>query len=249
MHRSTDFVPKRLQAQLLAAGVPAWKHTEEGLLSLFPREMNVGANSLEADDLADVVIYFAARGLLGLDEADAGSSIKKVEPGWHFCQFYRDDAQLLGMIAPYIAEGLENGEGCFWVLPTSTTFEGACDALAQSVSDVDAYLASGRLELGLHPDWYLDESGRLKSFEEISGALLEKQDRALSNGLRFLRAAGDTGWVSGTEQSKHFIDYEMKVNAALGQTKVAAVCTFRAGVTADELVEIVASHQNALRCA
>ena len=142
------------------------------------------------------------------------SSVKKVELGWHFCQFYRDDTQLLNMVAPYLAEGLRNDESCFWVLPTSTTFEAACDALSSSLDDVDAYLDSGRLELGFHQDWYLDRSGRLKSFEEISGALLRKQDQALSKGLRFLRAAGDTGWVSGTEQSKHFIDYEMKVNAA-----------------------------------
>lgn len=74
--------------------------------------------------------------------------------------------------------------------------------------------------------------GRLKSFEPIAEALL--------------RAAGDTGWVSGTEESKEFIDYEMKVNAALAATKVAAVCTYRAGVSADELVAIVTAHQGAL---
>lgn len=153
------------------------------------------------------------------------------------------------MVAPYIAEGLKDDEGCFWVLPTSTTIEAACDALAYSLDDVDAYLANGRLEFGYHPDWYLDASGRLKSFEEISAALLRKQDQALSKGLRYLRAAGDAGWVSGAEQSKDFIDYEMKVNAALGHTKVAAVCTFRAAVTASELVEIVTAHQNALHYA
>lgn len=52
--------------------------------------------------------------------------------------------------------------------------------------------------------------------------------------------------MSGTEQSKDFIDYEMKVNAALGATKVAAVCTYRADVTADEFVAIVTAHQDAL---
>ena len=38
----------------------------------------------------------------------------------------------------------------------------------------------------------------------------------------------------------------MKVNAALGATKVAAICTYRADVTADELVAIVTAHQDAL---
>jgi hypothetical protein len=246
MGHNDNPISKSVRGQLLAVGIPAWAHTRDGLLSLFPCEMNVGATGLDAHDLAETLLYFVGRGLIAIEETGAGSSVKKVEPGWHFCQFYQDVPQLLGMVAPYVAEGLKNDEGCFWVLPTSTTTDAACDALAQSVDDVEAHLASGRLEFGFHPDWYLDSLGRMKSFEEIAGALLLKQNQALSKGLRFLRAAGDAGWVSGTEQSREFIDYEMKVTEALSRTKVAAVCTFRASVTADELVEIVTAHQNAL---
>jgi len=43
---------------------------------------------------------------------------------------------------------------------------------------------------------------RLESFEEIAEAFLVRQDRALAKGFKFLRAAGDTGWVSRTEESK-----------------------------------------------
>jgi hypothetical protein len=248
MEPNNELISTAVRAQLLAAGVPAWKHTREGLLSLFPRELNVGATALDLRDLAEVLVYLDARGLIRLAATGSGS-IKQVHPGWHFCQFYRDVPQLLQMVAPYIAEGLKDGEGCFWVLPTSTTTDAACDAIAPLLADVNAYLADGRLEFGFHSEWYLDQSRRLKSFEEIAAALLVKQDKALAKGLQYLRAAGDTGWVSGTEQSKDFIDYEMKVNAVLGSTKVAAVCTFRAAVTADELVEIVAAHQNALHFA
>lgn len=245
MEQKNEFIPLSVQAQLLAAGVPAWKHTYEGLAGLFPKELNVSATGLDTHDLAEVLVYLDARGLVRLADAGAGT-LKDVQPGWHWCQFYRDVPQLLSLVAPYIAEGLKNGEGCFWVLPTPTAKDAACDALAALVPDVNAYLSDGRLELGFHADWYLGPDGRLKSFEEIAGGLLQKQDAALSKGLRFLRAAGDTGWVSCSEASKDFIDYEVKVNEALGSTKVAAICTFRAGVTADELVEIVAAHQNAL---
>jgi hypothetical protein len=245
MQQHNESIPNAVRAQLLAAGVPAWKHDRDGLLALFPRELNVGATNLDAKELAEVLVYLSTRGLIDLSNS-VPAAIKKVQPGWHFCQFYRDVPQLLNMVAPYIAEGLNEGDGCFWVLPTSASADAACDALSRAIPDVRSYVADGRLEFGFHPNWYLDRSGRMKSFEEIAGALLEKQDHALSKGLRYLRAAGDTGWVSGTEQSKHFIDYEMKVNEALGSTKVAAVCTFRAAVTADELVEIVTAHQNAL---
>ena len=145
-----------------------------------------------------------------------------------------------------MAEGLKNGDGCFWVLPEMVTRKAACDALAACVEDVDAYFASGQLEMLSHPTWYFDPMGQFKSFEEVSHALLVKQDRALARGFRFLRAAGDAGWVSGTAQSKDFIDYEMKINAGLGATKIAALCTYRAHVTADELAAIVIAHQDAL---
>jgi two-component system sensor kinase FixL len=216
------------------------------LAGFFPNELNIGATQMSTEDVARVLVYLVEKKLISVSGTAGLTSVKKVEPGWHFCQFYRNFNQLLDMIAPYIAEGLKNGEGCLWVLPEAVTPNDARNALAGLVDDIDAHFASGQLEMLSHPDWYLDTSRRLRSFEEISQALLARQDRALARGFKFLRAAGDTGWVSGTEQSKHFIDYEMKVNPALRDTKVAAVCTYRADVTADEFIAIVTAHQDAL---
>jgi hypothetical protein len=145
-----------------------------------------------------------------------------------------------------MAEGLENGEGCLWVMPAALTRESARAALLKVVPNVDDFLASGQLEMMPHSDWYLDASGQLKSFESVAEALLGRQDRALSKGFKFLRAAGDCGWACGTPQTKEFIAYEMKINAAIGATKVAAICTYRPEVSADELVAIVTAHQDAV---
>ena len=246
MNSNTHAIPERVRAHLFALGIPGSKHNPDGLAGLFPREFKISEAGLEPEDLARVLVHFATHGTIHVSGKGGRTSIRKVEPGWHFCQFYRENNQLLDLVAPYMAEGLRNGEGCFWVLPASVPIESACDAIARSVGNVDPYLATGQLELLSHPNWYLDPSGRFKSFEEICGALLEKQNQALARGFKFLRAAGDAGWVSGTEQSKDFIEYEMKVNAAIGATKIAAVCTFRADVTADELVAIVTAHQDAL---
>ena len=238
-------IPERVRAQLLALGIPAAKHSPQALAELFPGEFNIGATALSGEDVARVLIYLAEKNIISVAGATP-ASVRQVQPGWHSCQFYKDFTQLLDMVAPYVAEGLKNGEACLWVMPAAVTREAACEALRAHVPDVDACFASGQLEMLSHPDWYLDDSSRLKSFEQIATALLAKQDQALARGFKFLRAAGDTGWVSGTEQSREFIDYEMKVNAALGATKVAAICTYRADVTADELVAIVTAHQDAL---
>ncbi len=214
-------------------------------LASFRVTLNIGATGLNAEDLAKVLVYLAEKGVIAIPD-NAATSVKKVAPGWHFCRFYRNFHQLLDLVAPYIAEGLKNNEGCLWVMPEAVSPAAARHALAHHVEGVDDYIGSGQLEMLSHPDWYLDQSARLKSFEKIATALLAKQDRALAKGFKFLRAAGDSGWVSGTEQSKEFIDYEMKVNAALGATKTAAICTYRADVTADELVAIITARQDAL---
>lgn len=239
-------IPERLRAQLLALGIPSADHTSDALTRVFPGEFNIPATGLSAEDLARVLIYLSEKNIISIPGSAGPTSLKKVAPGWHFCQFYKDFEQLLDMVAPYVAEGLKNNEGCFWVMPQAVTPEAARHALSHHIDDVDEYVACGQLEMMTHPHWYLCESGRMKSFEEIATALLAKQDRALAKGYKFLRAAGDAGWVSGTEESKSFIDYEMKVNEALGATKVAAVCTYRAAVTADEFVSIITAHQDAL---
>lgn len=239
-------LPTAIRDQLVAIGIPAAQHTPEALTDLFPREFKIKALGLDAEDIARVLVHLVGQKIIILPGKAAPRCTKPVAPGWHACHFYHNFSQLLEIVAPYIAEGLKNGEGCLWVLPAAVSKKDACTALARCVQDVDGYFTRGQLEILSHPDWYLDAAGRLKSFEEIAKALLEKQDLALARGFKFLRAAGDTGWVSGTEESKDFIDYEMKVNAALGATKVAAICTYRADVTADELLAIIAAHQDAV---
>ena len=239
-------IPVDVRAQLLAIGVPAHKHVPQALEEMFPPELNIANAALNAEDLARVLVHFAERGLISTNHLGPRTSIRNVEPGWHSCLFYRDWRQLLQLTAPYIAEGLANGEGCLWVVPQAVAPKTACDAIARVVGDARPYLDSGQLEVLTHPNWYLDASGRLKTFEQIGAALLDRQDRALAKGFKFLRAAGDTGWISGSQESMDFIDYEVKINEALKPTKVAAVCTYRVDVTADELVAIVSAHQDAL---
>ena len=239
-------IPETIQARLLALGIPSAKHTHDALAGFFPREMNIAAAGLGVADLARVLVHFTTHGLFAVASTGHGTLIKNVQPGWHCCQFYRDFDQLLELVAPYIADGLENGEAGLWVMPAAVRNDDACAALSRYVKDVDARIERGQLELLPHDEWYLNRSGRLKSWEEISAALIGRQEQALARGFESVRAAGDAGWVSGTEASREFIDYEMKVNAAISQTKIAAICTYRADVTADELVAIVTAHQDAI---
>lgn len=188
MNSNEHAIPERVRAQLLALGIPAAKHVPDVLAGFFPSEFHIDATGLNAEDLAQVLVYLAEKGILSVPGTASPTGVRKVEPGWHFCQFYRDFNQLLDMVAPYVAEGLKNGEGCLWVMPEAVTRDAACDALARCVDDVEGYFAKGQLEMLSHPNWYLDLTGRLKSFEDIAGALLTRQDQALARGFKFRRA-------------------------------------------------------------
>lgn len=246
MAAEDDYIAAPVRAKLSAIGIPRARQVRAELVGLFPKDLNVGATRLSADDIARVLVHLVEKNVFSIPGDAQSIRLKQVGPGWHFCHFYRDADHLLDIIAPYFVRGLGNGEACLWVLPDSVTRKTACQALAKSVNDVDGFFRSGQLEMLSHTEWYLDTHRKLKTFEEVAAALLAKQDRALSRGFKFLRAAGDTGWVSGSEESKNFIDYEMKINEGLKATNIAAVCTYRADASADELIAIVKAHQDAL---
>ncbi|MGH7684473.1 MAG: MEDS domain-containing protein, partial [Vulcanimicrobiaceae bacterium] len=148
----------------MALGIPAAKHKRDALATLFPPELNIGATGLSAADMARVLIYMVEKKTICVPGEATSTSVQEVRPGWHFCQFYRDFNELLDLVAPYVAEGLKNGEGCLWVMPEVVTSKAAA-AVAQHTENVDAYISSGQLEILPHPQWYLDPLVQLKTFE------------------------------------------------------------------------------------
>jgi len=97
-------IPERVRAQLLALGIPSAKHDLDALAGLFPSEFNIGATALDAEDVARVLVYLAEKNILSV-AGTSPASVRKVQPGWHSCQFYRDFNQLLDMVAPLSPRG------------------------------------------------------------------------------------------------------------------------------------------------
>src|SRR5690349_24045669 len=64
--------------------------------------------------------------------------------------------------------------------------------------------------------------------------------------MRFSKLVYDLGELATTLEFSLFTTHPTTHRAAIGRTKIAAVCTFQADLTADELVEIVTAHQDAL---
>src|SRR5882672_4369468 len=86
------------------------------------------------------------------------SVVGNVPWGSHFCHFYETKQDLLDILAPYFAAGLEKKEYCLWVLfdPLEDAAE-ALEALRRAGTAVDQKLADGDIEVMPYSQWYLKD--------------------------------------------------------------------------------------------
>ena len=75
--------------------------------------------------------------------------------GTHFCQFYRTADDLLDILVPYFAAGLEANEFCMWVTSEPVDVKAAERALAAAIPDFARRLRDGQMEILPHDQWYL----------------------------------------------------------------------------------------------
>jgi len=170
--------------------------------------------------------------------------IGEVPWGTHFCQFYRTKQDLLEMLVPYFAAGLENNEYCMWVTSEPVSVEDARNAMQEAVPDFDQYVQKGQIEIILYDQWYTKGG----SFDEarVLNGWVSRHDGALEKGFAGLRLTGNTFWIEEKDWQA-FKDYEAAVNSVLGNYKMLAICTYsleKCGVP--EIMDVVENHEFAL---
>jgi PAS domain S-box-containing protein len=164
--------------------------------------------------------------------------------GTHFCQFYRTASDLLDILVPYFAAGLEANEFCMWITSEPVGKEAAKRALAEAVPDLDRRLRAGQIEFLGHDEWYLAE-GRFDA-NRVLDAWAAKLKDARARGFDGLRLTGNTFWLEKADWDA-FTAYEAAVNESIGQSLMLALCTYsldRCG--AEEILDVVRNHRFAL---
>ncbi len=164
--------------------------------------------------------------------------------GTHLCQFYESKQDLIDILVPYFAEGLNSNEFCMWVTSPPLEVKEAKQALAKAVSNIDDYLRKGQLEVMSYNDWYL-QSGKFDADRVLQG-WVDKEKKALESGFEGLRLSGNTFWV---ERSlwQNFASYEKTVNSIIGKHKMLALCTYRlSNCSGTDVVDVVRNHVGAL---
>lgn len=120
---------------------------------------------------------------------------------------YRDDAEFVQGVLPFVREGIERGEAVSVVGPHADAVRQALGAQADAVD-----FAAG-------DDWF-----RVPAWTIASYARLAQRSAARGVGMR---AVSEVPWATHTdEQAAEWMRYESLLNHALGGTSAQILCTF-----------------------
>jgi len=132
---------------------------------------------------------------------------------------------------PYFKQGLERNEACVWLVD-DLTIEEARNALAEAVPDLQRFMATGQMQIRHYTEFYTNGDGTVKPPAELSDAFAAMGSTVRANGFEGLRASGSVSWVKDGESMSRFMDYETKVNLAIQNSNIMAVCTYPAQAAA-----------------
>jgi len=164
--------------------------------------------------------------------------------GAHFCQFYQEPQDLIDILVPYFAAGLQAHEGCLWITSGPLGVAEAKAALAAAVGELDGYFSTGQLEILDYRDWYT-AGGQFDAARVLRG-WVEKLTIATARGFAGLRLSGNTCWLEEPDWQT-FTAYETDVDRVLAQHRMMALCTYSLTQCGPvELMEVVSNHEFAL---
>jgi hypothetical protein len=219
-----------LRKKLVIAGIPEPEHSRDSLAAKMPDFEVRAFDGVSVDVLAELLLYFIAKGIISLPVA-SDKALLDMPWGSHVCQFYDGKEDLVKMLVPYFKQGLERNEACVWLVG-DLMIEEARNALAAAVPDLDRYMATGQMQIRHYTEFYTDADGTVKPAAQLSDDFAAMGSTVRANGFEGLRASGSVSWVNDAASMSQFMDYETKVNLAIQNSRIMAVCTYPAQAAA-----------------
>ncbi|HEX9172112.1 MAG TPA: MEDS domain-containing protein [Telluria sp.] len=164
--------------------------------------------------------------------------------GSHFCQFYKDEADLTETLVPYFEAGLRDGEACLWVTGHTLEAERAESLMTEAVPEFKKYISSGQMQIASIAKWY--SPGDVFDADAVLQGWLDKEADSKRRGFAGLRLTGDTIWVERSGWS-NFMEYERKINTTFRRYNLVALCTYCMDrCSASDVIDVCCEHQFAL---
>lgn len=143
--------------------------------------------------------------------------------GSHIAQLYDDKDDLVDILVPYIAKGLEQNERCIWVTKDLSK-DDILNALKTIFSNPYRYMDTGQLSVVNYKDWYLS-SGRFNANEVLNKAI-EEYRSSVAEGYLGLRSTGTLSWLDPKDWND-FMIYEKELNDNIPNFRALIVCSYR----------------------
>ena len=154
-----------------------------------------------------------------------------LQSGDHACALYRSTAELIALVAAFIAEGVQQGERCWYVSRNAAQTQKLRTALTTHGVNLDAAVSRGQVAVRLAAAVYLvnglfKPARTLRLYENAIHA-------ALREGFAGFRTAADMAWAIGrtTAASRGanadtLITYEAALRPLFGPNKATGLCLF-----------------------
>jgi hypothetical protein len=232
-----------IRKKLVVAGIPESEQSRESLAAKIPDFNSLSFESISADTLGELLLYFIAKGIITLPMSSA-KALLDMPWGSHVCTFYEEKEDLVRMLVPYFRQGLERNEVCVWLVGDLTVDE-ARNALAAAVPGLQQFLDKGQMLIKHYSELYTTPDGSVKSPDTLSDQFAAMGSTVSANGFSGLRASGSVSWIHDGENMGRFMDYESKVNLAIQASRIMAVCTYPAHAAGmGRCRELIHSHGN-----
>ncbi len=164
---------------------------------------------------------------LDANRIDLGFGGLSATVGDHIGHFYRNQNEMVRVVGPYFAAGLEAGDQCTLLCPARNgdTF---LQGLASQGVEVEAALSSGQLSLheGLHD---------ADAMVELFSAMAVDAEKA---GYRLIRICGDMAWgLEKMPSTDELVEWEAKYDLHIApEFPFLALCQYHLGAFGGEVV-------------
>jgi hypothetical protein len=166
--------------------------------------------------------------------------IDQVPFGMHACHFFSNRDHLVSVLVPYAIAGLRGNERCLWVAAPPLPAREAVKALRAAWDGADDAIQEGALRILDFDHWYASSAG-LKGVDVVE-LWLEEEKRALAEGYKGLRIAGNTGFLKPGDWST-FMQYEEALTARFNGRRIVALCSYaRAECDHQQMSEVMHAH-------
>jgi hypothetical protein len=143
----------------------------------------------------------------------------------HVCAFFDSAAQEDACVAPYVAEGLDNGEQVFAVRAAAECLPYVKRLAASIARTFDTEVATGQLRLRATEETYLAPPGF--EADRMIEILVHVIDESREAGFKGLRTCGDMGWaLRGLRDTDELMEYEARVNLLAHAHECSFMCVY-----------------------